>query len=417
MNRVLLRGGCVLTMGQTNYSRADVLIEGSTIVEVGPAIRARDAETIDATDTIVMPGMVDAHRHVAEGLFRNLGASFDSATIEGHYSPDDTYAATLLGLLGALEAGITTVVDWCGVAADTAHLTAAIEAHRDSGIRSVVIPAPGRDWVTTAQEFATTAVGPLQTRAAGAPSLEIGNGWATVRRSGMRIHAHAGPGDGAGRVSAVAAGGLLGPDVTLVHGSVLDDADLEAVAAASCAVVLTPAADMAAGQPAAPVQGLIDRGIRPGLGVDREHLAPGDVFAQMHAVISMQHATVFDRKLAGKAGLPKLLTTREVIRYATVDGAAAAGLGGSTGVIEPGRQADIILLRTDRPNIHPVNDPIGAVVWGMDTSNVDWVFVAGEARKREGRATADLDRARALAIAARERLDGREVAVADRGAR
>ncbi len=417
MTRILLRGGCVLTMGQTNYAAADVLIDGSTIAEVGPGIRARDAEVIDASDTVVMPGMVDAHRHVAEGLFRNLGSPFDSATVEVHYSPEDVYAATLLGLLAALEAGITTVVDWCGVAMDPEHLAAALEAHRDSGIRSVVIPAPGPDWSATVLRFASTGVGTLQTRAAGAPSLETGDGWSAARRSGMRIHAHVAPADGSGRVAALAAGGLLGRDVTLVHGAALDDADLEAVATTSTAVVLTPAADMAAGQPAAPVQGLIDRGIRPGLGVDREHLAPGDVFAQMRAVISMQHATVFDRKLAGKAGLPKLLTTREVIRYATVDGAAAAGLGEATGVLEPGRQADIIVLRTDRPNIHPVNDPIGAVVWGMDTSNVDWVFVAGEARKREGRATADLDRARALAVAARERLAGREVAPATRGGR
>jgi cytosine/adenosine deaminase-related metal-dependent hydrolase len=121
-------------------------------------------------------------------------------------------------------------------------------------------------------------------------------------------------------------------------------------------------------------------------------------------VISLQHATVFDRKLAGKAGLPKLLTTRDVIRYGTVDGAAAAGLAGVTGTVEPGRAADLVVLRTDSPNIHPVNDPIGAVVWGMDTSNVSWVFVAGDAVKRDGEMVADTARVRALAAAARDRL-------------
>jgi cytosine/adenosine deaminase-related metal-dependent hydrolase len=131
-------------------------------------------------------------------------------------------------------------------------------------------------------------------------------------------------------------------------------------------------------------------------------MTPGDMFAQMHAVISVRHATVFERKLAGKAGLPKLLTTRDVIRYATVDGAAVAGL--ATGVIEAGRPADVIVLRTDRPNVHPINDPIGAVVWGMDTSNVEWVFVAGHAIKRNGALVADTMRARSLAIAARDRL-------------
>ena len=114
----------------------------------------------------------------------------------------------------------------------------------------------------------------------------------------------------------------------------------------------------------------------------------------MRATISLQHATVFDLKLAGKAGLPRLMSTRDVIRYATVDGARVAGLGRVTGSLEPGMQADVIVLRTDRPNVFPINDPIGAVVWGMDTSNVDWVFVGGRVLMRDGVLEADVQRAR-----------------------
>ncbi len=98
--------------------------------------------------------------------------------------------------------------------------------------------------------------------------------------------------------------------------------------------------------------------------------------------------------------MPNLLNTRQVIRYATIDGAVSVGLGDTTGSLKPGKRADIILLRTDRPNIWPVNDPIGAVVWGMDTSNIDWVFVAGRAVVAEGRPTADVARARELAMKA-----------------
>ena len=131
------------------------------------------------------------------------------------------------------------------------------------------------------------------------------------------------------------------------------------------------------------------------------------MFAQMRAAISLQHATLFDLKLAGKAGIPKLLSTREVIRYATSTGLARSALGGVTGSLTPGKQADIIVLRTDRPNIFPINDPIGAVVWGMDTSNVDWVFVAGRPLMRQGVLEADLDRARDLATAAQQRVQAR----------
>jgi cytosine/adenosine deaminase-related metal-dependent hydrolase len=161
---------------------------------------------------------------------------------------------------------------------------------------------------------------------------------------------------------------------------------------------------MAGGLGRPPIQQLIDLGVRPGLGVDNERLGPGDMFAQMRSVISVQHATLFDLKLAGKAGIPTLLNTREVLRYATVEAARVAGVGDAVGSLAPGRQADLIMLRTDRANIFPINDPIGAVVWGMDTSNVDWVFVAGRPVKRAGVLQGDVARATDLANAALDRV-------------
>jgi 5-methylthioadenosine/S-adenosylhomocysteine deaminase len=152
------------------------------------------------------------------------------------------------------------------------------------------------------------------------------------------------------------------------------------------------------------MQALLDRGVRPGLGVDDQGVGASDILAQMRGAISIQHATYFDLKLAGKGGLPNLLSTRDVIRYGTIDGARAVGLDDVTGSIEAGKSADVVVLRTDRPNIHPVNDPIGAVVWGMDTSNLDWVFVGGRALMREGVLDADTSRVTALAEDARRRF-------------
>jgi cytosine/adenosine deaminase-related metal-dependent hydrolase len=170
---------------------------------------------------------------------------------------------------------------------------------------------------------------------------------------------------------------------------------------------------MAGGRGAPPIQELIDRGIKLGLGVDDERVAPGDMFAQMRATISLQHGALFDRKLAGRAGVPRSMNTRDVLRYATVEGARVAGLGGVTGSLEPGMQADIIVLRTDRPNIFPVNDPVGAVVWGMDTSNLDSVFVGGRALMREGVLQADLGPVRELAAAAAQRVAAASGLLAD----
>jgi cytosine/adenosine deaminase-related metal-dependent hydrolase len=248
--------------------------------------------------------------------------------------------------------------------------------------------------------------GPSTTIAFGATAQGVASDgaaatWAAARELGLRIHLHANAND---TISAASERGLLGDDVTVVHGSLLAAADVDAIASSGAAISIAPVSEMAGGSGSPPIQHLIDSDVRPGLAVDDVRVAPGDLFAQMRAAISMQHATVFDRKLAGKGGVPKLMTTRNVIRFATSDGAIAAGLRGVTGSLEAGMQADVLVLRADRPNIFPINDPIGAVVWGMDTSNVDWVFVGGRALMREGVLDADVQRARSLATEAHRRM-------------
>jgi cytosine/adenosine deaminase-related metal-dependent hydrolase len=424
MSKILLSGGCVLTLGAKtpNSTRADVLIDGETVAEIGTGLRARDAEQLDASDTIVMPGFVDTHRHAWTSLFRNLGESASNGRASGaaaltdHHRPDDVYAATLIGLLGAAEAGITTVVDWSPIRSQGA-VEAAHRAHADAGLRTVFAHAPdprAGDRGEAASAFRelvsrmTDAAGPLTTIAFGSRISGPGDlarvelDWAVARELGLRIHAHMD--SEAGAITELARRSLLGKDVTLVHCSSLENEDVEAIASSGASVSLAASSAMAGLIGTPPIQSLIDRDIRPGLGIDEEQLTPGDLFAQMRATISMQHATVFERKLAGKAGVPRLMSTRDVIRHATVDGARAAGLGSVTGSLEPGKQADIIVLRTDRPNIFPINDPIGAVVWGMDTSNVDHVLVAGRAVVRDGRLQTDVGRARELGEQARRRV-------------
>jgi 5-methylthioadenosine/S-adenosylhomocysteine deaminase len=427
-SKILLSGGCVLTLGEKtpNFTTADVLIDGGVVTEVGPGLRARDAERVDATDTIVMPGFVDTHRHAWVSLFRNAGEPATSgefpvaAEIAGHYQPEDVYAATLIGLLGAAEAGITTVVDWSPVRSDAGFAEAALQAHADAGLRTVFVHAgrrrtDGADVGPATRQLVARlagAAGPMTSVALGfdvpgSADLDMVAGeWVLARELGMRIHAHAGSrSSGRGVVADLAARDLLGEDVTLVHCVELDDADVDAIADSGASVALVPTNEVASGLGSLPiVQQLVDRDIRPGLGVDDGCVTPGDMFAQMRATNSMQHATVFDRKLAGKAGVPRLMNTRDMIRYATTDGARVAGLAGVTGSLEPGMRADVIVLRTDRPNVFPINDPIGAVVWGMDTSNIDVVLVDGHVVMRGGLLQADVQRARELATAALERV-------------
>jgi cytosine/adenosine deaminase-related metal-dependent hydrolase len=420
-NKVLIKGGTVLSLDRAvgNLVGADVLIEDGLISEVGRSLRARGADVVDAADTIVMPGFVDAHRHVWCSVLGKADATSGAAAAAepGAPDPDDIYAATLTGLLQALEAGITTVVDWCDSTGGDAHLEAALTAHAESGVRTVIVPPPH---VGSAATVTSTGV-PIAFASPDVVESEldhVGAAWAAARQAGRRIHAHAGTaGASGGEVAELGRRGLLGPDVTLCHCPRLSAADCDAVARSSTAVALAPTSDMAAGVGPPPMQQLLDRSIRPGLGVGDGCLAPRDVFAQMRAVISVQHAMLFDLKLAGKGGIPNLLGTRDVLRYATIDGARAAGLSDVTGSLSPGKRADVVVLRADRPNIAPVNDPIGAVVWGMDTSNVDFVFAGGVPLVERGTLTADVARARAL-VAAASRADGTDAGLpAGAGAR
>lgn len=422
--RLLIKGGTVLSLDRSvgNMDTADVLIEDGRIGEVGPSLRARNAEIVDATDAIVMPGFVDTHRHCWHALFRNVGRSpsaFAAGDLRGHYGADQVYAATLASLLGAAEAGVTTVVDWADLPVEPSCTEAALQAHADAGLRTVFVVAPsaGSDARRDAAGLRTLVGGsraPNITLAYGSRELAndeivaIATEWGIARGEGLRIHAHAGVEPSTrGVVAALGSAGLLGEDVTLAHCSLLGEDDLDAVASSKTSVSITPSLEMTAGLGPPPLQAFIDRGIRPGLGVGSEFEAPGDIFAQMRAANSVQHATLFDLKLAGKGGVPNLLTTRDVIRYGTVDGARVAGVGNVTGTLTPGKQGDVIVLRADRPNIAPINDPIGAVVWGMDTSNIDWVMVGGRPIVRDGELTADVARVGELVARAH-----REVAAA-----
>lgn len=127
-----------------------------------------------------------------------------------------------------------------------------------------------------------------------------------------------------------------------------------------------------------PIQKFLDRGLRPSLSVDVETNVPSDMFNQMRSVLALQHSLA---KAEGKAPV----SAADVLAYATIEGARANGLDHRTGSLTPGKQADIVLLRTDRLNTTPINDPTTAVVVGMDTGNVDTVLIAGRVMKQGGR--------------------------------
>ena len=134
-----------------------------------------------------------------------------------------------------------------------------------------------------------------------------------------------------------------------------------------------------------PLQLALDHGIRPSLSSDVETTMAADAFSQMRAAFTLQRAELNERAIKGEKDLPKLLSAKDVVEMATIEGARTNGLEQRTGSLTPGKDADIVMLRTDRTNVMPLNNAYGAVVTGMDTSNVDTVIVAGRIVKRGGR--------------------------------
>jgi cytosine/adenosine deaminase-related metal-dependent hydrolase len=152
-----------------------------------------------------------------------------------------------------------------------------------------------------------------------------------------------------------------------------------------------------------PIQQALDHGITPSLSVDVETNMAADMFTVMRATFTLQRALLNERVLAGEQNLPALLSCRQVLEMATIQGARDSHLDHRVGTLTPGKDADIVMLRTDAINVMPLNNAAGAVVTLMDTSNVDTVFIAGKLMKRAGGLVGvDLPRIRRTAEASRE---------------
>ena len=228
-----------------------------------------------------------------------------------------------------------------------------------------------------------------------------------ARDVGARITIHVGVGE-RGRVGLLeklnAEGGLKS-DTTYIHCCTLNDTEWKLIHDTGGTISIASFVETLMGHGNPPVQKAIDNGIRPSLSVDVETSVPNDFFAQMRTIFSLQKNEVWARRLAGDKNPPKFLTVREVLEFATVEGARANGLERKIGTLTPGKDADTILLRTDRLNVMPMNNAVGAVVTSMGPHNVDTVLIAGKVMKRGGQLVGvDFERLNRLGNEARDRL-------------
>ena len=439
----LIRGGYVLTLDPSlgDLPNADVLIDGDTIAAVGHGLTAGPhANVIDARHRIVMPGFVDTHRHTWQTPVRGV---LPSCTLDEYfagmldniglqYRAEDVYIANLMGALEALNAGITTLLDWSHVNNTPEHADAAIGGLTDAGIRAVYahgVPVGGDWWANSSRkhpedirrirtqyfqsddQLLTLA---MAARAPGNTTAEVAiHDWKLARELGIRISVHVGmrlTGVHVNHVLTLHQLGLMGPDTTYIHCTDSTDEELDLIARTGGSASVAPFVEMLMGHGVPPTGRLVARGVRPSLSIDVVSSVPGEMFTQMRTALVQERSLAFTD--TPDIAFAPTLTHRDVLEFATIDGAKACALDRRIGTITPGKQADIILIRTDQVNVAPIVDPVATVVISADTSNIDTVFVAGRIVKHNGQLVrVDLPRLLERLNSARDHLLSKAVVI------
>jgi 5-methylthioadenosine/S-adenosylhomocysteine deaminase len=438
-DRLLLRGGTVLTVDPDlgDLPTGDVLIEGDTIAQVAPRIDA-DAEVLDASGRIVIPGFVDTHRHTWETAIRGCApnATLDDYFVEvldtfaPLYRPEDVYASNLAGALECINAGITTLVDWSHINNTPEHPDAGIRGLQEAGIRAQYaygsantsladywfeskLAIPGNDVRRVRDTYFSSDDGlltmALATRGTGFCNDEVvASEWALARELGIPITIHVAMGRLAGRfgmVKRLSDLGLLGPDTTYIHCCYLSDEEWRLLADSGGTVSIAAQVEVQMGHGWPPVMKAYEHGLRPSLSVDVVTTVPGDLFTQMRSAFGSERARVNAVAWEANTEVPEtMLKARQMLEMATVNGAHVAGVEDRTGSLTPGKKADVVLLDATALNMAPVIDPVAAVTLCADVSNVETVLIDGQVKKRGGRLVADVDRARRLVEASRDHL-------------
>jgi cytosine/adenosine deaminase-related metal-dependent hydrolase len=438
--RTLIRGGQVISMDPAigDQANCDILVEDDKIAEVRPHIEAENAEVIDAAGRIVIPGFVDSHRHTWEAAIRSSApnATLDDYFVEildtfaPKYRPEDVYASNLAGSLECLNAGITTLVDWSHINNTPEHPDAAIQGLQEAGIRAqyaygsanlsladywneskIAIPADDvrriRDsYFSSGGGLLTMA---LATRGPGFCLPDVVRAeWQLAADLDIPVTVHVAMGRLAGRFGMVAQlhdMGLLRPGTTYIHSCYLSDDEWRMVADSGGFISIAAQVETQMGHGWPPVVKAYQHGLAPSLSIDVVTTVPGDMFTQMRAAFGADRARINADCWQADIPIPEYTpTARQMLEMATINGARLAGFDGRVGSLTPGKLADIVLIDATAINVAPVIDPVAAVVLSADVSNVETVIVGGVVRKRDGRLTADVPRARRLVESSRDYL-------------
>lgn len=436
--RTLIRGGLVLSMDERigRLPQGDVLVEDDRILAVGPALEAPDAAVIGAEGCLVLPGLVNAHLHTWQTALRAIGGDWTSAdyfrimhgVLGPRYQPEDLRVGTLVGALAQLDAGVTTLFDWCHGNATPEHTDAALDGLLDSGIRAVFghgtvkpQPRPGEPHFSEVphpaaeiRRLRTTRLAADTARVTLAACI-LGPDYSTLdvcradfalaREYGLLSSAHVW-GNTNRLVPAgyrrLAEEGLLGPDHNLVHGTYLGEEELRVIVESGVSVTSTAAAEVK-GNAREPLSCRVAAlGGAPSIAPDTELLNGGGMLdcmraaLQLHRLFNNQHIVARQQAQPAAAAAQEIatsgspitavsLTHEAVLRWATINNARALRLDHRIGSLTPGKQADLIIVRRDSLGMIGAREPVQALIHFAQAADIRDVMVGGRLLKQDGR--------------------------------
>ncbi|MBB3396163.1 amidohydrolase family protein [Rhizobium sp. BK060] len=416
-----IHGGTVVT-GKAILPSHDVWISGQKITAIKPSGTEvpPGCEVVDARHSIVMPGLIDSHRHLWQTTLRGMCSDLIAPEYRHEvrealvpaYRPQDVYAATLAGALELIDCGITTVLDWVHILNSPEHADASIAALQASGLRAVFAPSAPNDFEATLWWSDSARPHPSDVRrlreilsdehalvtmafGARAPQLvqrEVRNhDWKLARELDLRIVTDGGIGAGlwGGRkfpIRLLAQDDLLWPGTVYVHCNNLADDEYRMIRDSGGYISMSPCAEMYVGFGMPATRNALQAGLKPALSTDSVTFVAGDMFGTMRSTLAALRGTIAAEATDRDEGVaPWTVTTSDIFEMATQLGADALGLGARVGSLEIGKAADIVLVNTRSPRLSPANNPIATITLLATPADVSLVMINGKIVKEDGK--------------------------------
>jgi cytosine/adenosine deaminase-related metal-dependent hydrolase len=411
---VVLRGGTVLTMdsARTVLPDADVLVVDDRIAAVGPHLEVPDGTAeIDARGGIVMPGMIDTHRHMWQTAMRGYGADWTLTQYFVWYylehgkkfRPQDIAVGNRLAAIESLDAGVTTTVDWSHNLQSVAHAEAALDALRSVPGRFVLAYGniQAGPWEWTADPAVRSFLERLRDAGddllgvqiafdvTGDPAFPERAAFEVARELGLPVTTHAGVWGATNDtgIQQMYDGGFMTPETTYVHASTLTRDSYQRIAGTGGSISVATESECSAGQGHAPTEQVLQYGIPVSLSMDTSVWWSGDMFSAMRATLNADRmAEHMEAHLKGETITHLRLRARDVVEWCTRGGAHTIGRDADLGSLEPGKKADVVLVKNDSsPVSFPLLNPFGHVAFQAQRADVHTVLVNGRVVKSDGK--------------------------------